>query len=304
VAAINISALARQMKHLLEASISSEAQLRIELRDDMPTFEGEPSQVRETFLDLVTNASRALAGKPGVIVIRTDVICADRVYLAQTYLGDGLDEGHFVTLEVSDSGIGMDRETQERIFEPFYSSRFNGRGLGLARVLETMRAHKGAIKVYSQEGQGTRFRLFFPCTVEGADSGDQALQECHKPTRQGATVLVIDDEEIVRIVTQQVLEELGFNVITAVDGRQGVDLYKANADRIDVVLLDMTMPYLNGEEVYREIRQISADVAVILSSGYDEQEAIGQFSEEGVAGFLQKPYRANELAAKLHHVLA
>ena len=300
---VNLSTMVADMTHLFEAAVSRKAELRIDIAADLPTIEGDPALLREMIMNLIRNASRSLDGGDGRITVRTGVIDADRTYLVQTYLGEGLEEGHYASVEVSDTGSGMDRETQERAFEPFFKGGFGGRGLGLATVMETVRSHMGAIKLYSELGQGTRFRIFFPCQPPSGERAAGGDNDAIRTLREGGTVLVIDDEEIVRAVTVQVLEGIGFRALTAVDGQNGVDMFQAHAEEIDVVLLDMTMPYLSGEEVFREIKQVREDVVVILSSGYDEQDAYEQFTEKGIAGFLQKPYRAQDLVRRLQEVL-
>jgi CheY-like chemotaxis protein len=226
----------------------------------------------------------------------------ERAYLNEVYLDEELEEGTYVYLEVSDSGCGMDRETADRIFEPFFTTKFTGRGLGLAAVLGIVRGHKGAIKIYTEEGKGTTFKILFPALSEVAGPVKGQHDEDIEWSGKG-TVLLADDEEIVRIAGGNMLEELGFTVLLAEDGRQAVDIFRERANEITFVLLDLTMPRMSGEEAFTEIRRIRPDARVILCSGYNEQEVSNRFVGKGLAGFIQKPYRYQTLRNKAREVL-
>ena len=215
--------------------------------------------------------------------------------------GDDIAPGHYILLEVHDTGQGMDQATLSRIFDPFFTTKFTGRGLGLAAVLGIVRGHKGAIKVYSHPGQGTTFKVFFPLAREkGSVAAPPAV-----PTdfRGSATILIVDDEDVVLRMAQSTLERYGYQVLVAVNGREAVDIFKQQPDRVALVLLDMTMPVLSGEETLHELKRIRPNVRVIASSGYNEVEALRRFGQ-GVRGFLQKPYRAAQLAEKIKTSLA
>jgi two-component system, cell cycle sensor histidine kinase and response regulator CckA len=223
-------------------------------------------------------------------------------YLSETYLDDDLPEGSYVYFEVVDSGCGMDRETRARIFDPFFTTKFAGRGLGMAAVLGIVRGHKGAIKVYSEVGRGSTFKVLFPGGGRGA--GDRGPDRwANDDWKSRGVVLVADDEESIRVLARKTLERAGFQVLLAKDGRQAVELFRDQGEAIRFVLLDMTMPHLDGQETFRELRRIRKDVTVILSSGYNEKEATEAFVGKGLAGFIQKPYRPTELLALVRGVL-
>ena len=296
---LDISHAIEEMQHLLEVSVSKKAVLRFDLPADLPRFEADVSQLRQIILNLVINASEALEEKSGIISIAAGAMRCDAAYLDDLRLDEELSPGDYVWLEVSDTGAGMDAETRGKIFDPFFSTKFTGRGLGLAATLGIVRGHRGAIKVYSEPGRGTTFKVLFP-VVDLEDAGaPPERRSADRSWRGSGTILLVDDEETVRAVGRRMLERLGFEVRCARDGREGVEMFEQHADEIDLVLLDMTMPRLNGEEAFREIRRIRADVRVILMSGYNEQEAIGRFAGKGLAGFMQKPLSVDALRAEL-----
>ena len=299
----NLSRLVEEMDYLLEAVTSKKTVLKYSLEDNLPAVHADATQIRQVIVNLVTNASEAIGEKSGVITVSTGVAEVDRGYLSGTYLGDGLADGFYVFLEVSDTGCGMDEETMAKVFDPFFTTKFTGRGLGLAAVLGIVRGHNGAIKIYSELGRGTTFKILLPCCETSALETGDAEEGATTEWQGSGTILVVDDVDTVRSTAKMMLERLGFTVLTADDGRRGVEVFRDHADEIVLVLLDLTMPHMGGEDAFREMRRIRSDVRVILSSGYDEQEAVNRFAGKGLAAFLQKPYRVATLIAKLREVL-
>ncbi len=298
---VHLSLLVEEMAHLLQVSVSKKCVLKYKLDPNLPLIQGDPAQLRQVVMNLVVNASEAIADQSGVISVSTGAMHCDRAYLKEAYLDDERPEGRYVFIEVADNGAGMAPEVRARIFEPFYSTKFTGRGMGLAAVLGIVRSLSGAIKVYSEPGQGTTFKVLVPAVeaVETAVAAAPASAEW----RGHGTVLVADDEQAVCKVAAQMLERLGFKVLLARDGREAVEVFRKNVQSIVVVLLDMTMPHLSGEEAYREMRRIQSDVRVVLSSGYSEEDATQHWAGKGLAGFIQKPYRSAELARVLRAAL-
>jgi CheY-like chemotaxis protein len=213
-----------------------------------------------------------------------------------------LEPGYYIWLEVSDTGCGMNAEVQRRIFEPFFTTKFTGRGLGLSAVLGIVRGHKGALQVESQLGKGTTFRLLFPAVQADAVLVRKESTQSDRWKGKGR-VLLVDDEQDVRTLGQKMLERLGFEVAVAANGFEALEIYKQRPGQFVLVLLDLTMPYLNGEETFRELCQIDPEVKVILSSGYSESEVASRFAGERLAGFVQKPYSLQELRQRLREVL-
>ena len=297
---IDLNILLEEMLHMLEVSISKKALLRLNLHTPLPSVEADATQMRQIVMNLVINASEAIGDKSGVIAITTGCMDCDRKYLKDVWLDENITAGLYVYLEIADSGCGMDKDTLSKLFDPFFTTKFTGRGLGMAAVLGIVRGHKGAIKVYSELNRGTTFKILLPASDRPAE-----LFNGHKPADdwQGSgKVLLVDDEETVRGIGREMLQELGFTVITADDGSEGVLAFKENPD-IAFVILDLTMPHMDGEQCFRELRQLKPDVKVIMSSGYSEQEVAGKFIGKGLAGFIQKPYKLSVLKDAIKRIL-
>lgn len=298
---IDMTALVEEMRELIEASVSDRADLRFQLQRDLPLIKADETEIRQVVMSLVRNAAEAIGEDGGKITITTGTAVCDPATLAETYLGEELPEGTYVLLEVADTGCGMDSQTQARIFDPFFSTKFTGRGLGLAAVLGIVRGINGALRVDSRRGGGTTIRVLVPGRGE-VDVRNESLEEAIQQPAAPLTVLVVDDDEVVRSLTRQMLEEAGFSVIVAADGREAVDEFTTSSGLVDLVLLDMTMPRMDGETTFKHLREIRADVPVIVSSGYSEHEAMKRFPEPRPAGFLQKPYRLGELVEAVQRV--
>ncbi len=304
---VHLPMLAREMSPLLTASIAKTASLRYDFEADLPLIRGDIAQLHQVIMNLVTNASDAIGDQPGTITIRAYTAELDEESLAETYLHDRLEPGQFVCLEVQDSGCGMNQETLSRIFDPFFSTKFAGRGLGLASVLGIVRAHKGAIGLESSPGKGATFRVYFPAVahIAAAEAAAESVTaDDVGDWRASGLILIVDDEKPVREVARAILEHRGFRTLLATDGREAIRLFEEHCGEITLVLLDLTMPELDGIEVLRQLHGMRSNVPVILSSGYTRQDAIGQNGDEGAAAFIQKPYLPHELVRTVRDVLA
>jgi PAS domain S-box-containing protein len=297
---VDLNPLIESLSELLATAMSKKARLRHRLSPGLPPVEADPSQIQQIVMNLLTNASEALGDETGTVTISTDLVRAERPIVSDWPEPQEIPAGAYVSLEVQDSGEGMDRKTRARMFDPFYTTKFTGRGLGLAAVLGAVRQHRGGIFVESEPGRGTSVKVLIP-VVEGArlpPRPDEAASPTQGPG-SARTVLVIDDEAAVVLLIRSILEQEGHRVLSAGDGRRGLEVLQENLDGIDLVLLDLTMPELDGEATYSRIRDMDPKVPVVLMSGFSEADLRGRFEGRRVAGFLQKPFRAEQLVEKL-----
>jgi CheY-like chemotaxis protein/two-component sensor histidine kinase len=299
---ISLSQLVKAMLHLLEVSISKNVALNSDFAENLPAIKADPTQIGQVVMNLMTNASEAISENNGVISINANTMNCDQQYLTGTYLGDDLTQGVYVYVEVEDTGSGMNDETKERLFDPFFSTKFTGRGLGLSAVLGIVRSHQGAIKLHSEAGVGTTIRVLFPAVAQSASGVIEPAEKTQLWEGSG-TILIVDDEAAVLAVTAQMLEQKGFKVLTAADGRECIDIFKDYKEEIICVLLDLTMPDMDGGATYPELRKIKDDVKVILCSGYNHQDVAARFAGKGLTNFIQKPYGVDELYEKLYEVV-
>jgi len=286
---INLSNMVNEITNLLEVSITKNVVLKYQLVDNLPAVEADIAQMQQVIMNLVINASEAIENKSGVICISTGVINLDQSYLQDTSINIDVQEGRYVFLEVSDTGIGMDAQTQQRIFEPFFTTKFTGRGLGMSAVLGIIRGHHGTMKVYSELNRGTTFKILLPISNQKPEKIGP-IQTISKQWQGSGAVLIVDDEEAIRETAAMMLEDMGFSILTAENGLDGVEVYRKHQHDISAVLLDMSMPKLDGQGCFQELRRINKNVKVVLSSGYNEQDATSRFTGKGLAGFVQKPY--------------
>jgi CheY-like chemotaxis protein len=299
---VELAELVRDTLPLIELSVSKRAEVSLRLAASNAAIKADVIQMRQVVMNLVLNAAEALEGKGGVITITTGEVDADAAYLAEAWSSPDLATGRYVYLEVHDTGCGMSPEVQSRIFDPFFTTKFSGRGLGLSAVIGIVRGHGGAVRVYSEEGKGTSFKLLFPAVQGSPDRPETGPKK--RAFRGSGAVLVVEDESIVRRVIVQMLTALDFEVVEAVDGKQGIAEFTAHRSRIRAVLMDLTMPEMDGETALREIRRVAAEVPVLFMSGYDAQDALSRFADMGRSGFIQKPFSMDALAAALQALLA
>jgi PAS domain S-box-containing protein len=290
---LDLSCEVREMGTLLRTAMSKQAALHWDLASDLPPITADPTQVRQVVMNLITNASDALGDETGTISLRTGL----------THEADnGKPASPFVFLEVADTGCGMDNSTLQRIFDPFFSTKFSGRGLGLAAVMGIVERHQGHIRITTAPNEGTTFRILFPAASGTADA---------VPVRAGAsewrgqgTVLVVEDEEGVREVVGRMVERLGFEVMTAGDGMAALEALERHTGPVAAVLLDLSMPRMGGQEALGHLRARRPDVPVILMSGYTEQEVAAKLLDgsTGAVAFLQKPFLPEDLTSILRHI--
>jgi PAS domain S-box-containing protein len=302
---LNLNTIIEEMWPLLEISVSKKATLNFAMASALPDLEADPSQLRQIVMNLVINASEALEEKPGLITISTRVAKADAASLAPLHpAAPEVAEGDFVVLEVADTGCGMTPETQAKILDPFFTTKFVGRGLGLAAVLGVVRAHAGTLQIQSEPGRGSTFRILLP--LDKSPAAEDAVGPARPAGEDGrrGTVLLVDDDEGVLSIGTQMLQKSGFAVITATDGKQAVVKFRAHAASITATILDLTMPQMGGDEALEQIRLIRPDARVLLVSGFSEPEPGPHWTREGRCAFLQKPFKPAELIQALLQLLS
>jgi PAS domain S-box-containing protein len=287
----------REITALIAASIPKNVEVRLMLAENLPSIEADIGQFQQLVMNLVINGAEASGEAPAIVSISTGLADVDETSIARFTYGE-LKPGRYVSIEVRDTGGGMDADTQRKIFDPFFTTKFTGRGLGLAAVLGIVRGHKGGIRVRSAPGRGTVFEVLFPVAARSVE------RESRRPElRAGAqTVLVADDEPLVRRVASAALQKYGYRVLGAENGKEALEVFRSRAAEIALVVLDMTMPVMGGEQAFQELRKIRPEIRVIASSGYSEAEAVERFGQ-GIAGFMQKPYSAQTLVEKVAEVL-
>ena len=299
---LNVSILVRDIVQLVRPSIPKKVALNLELREDLPPIEADRGQVQQIVMNLAINAAEAIGSHDGLITIRTRPQEVDDAYLrARPEAADLLQPGQYVVLEVQDNGAGMDGAVKAKIFDPFFSTKFTGRGLGLAAVAGIVRGHKGAILVTSAPGKGSVFEVLLPQAAGAAETSAEAAASL-APQGSGV-VLVIDDESVVRTVAKRALERSGYTVLLADGGPAAINMLKRHPGKIDMAVLDLSMPGMSGEETLPEIRKVRPELKVFVSSGYSEVEAMTMFKGQRVTGFIQKPYTAAALTETVKRAL-
>ena len=299
---IDLRALVEEMTYLLRVSIFKSTTLEFDFADDLCAIEGDSSQLRQVVLNLILNASDAMGDQGGVIRLSLHNTDIEGQPLVDRWTGARLEIDRAVSLTVADSGEGIDDETLAKIFDPFFSTKTKGRGLGLAAVVGIVRSHSGAITVESKPGRGASFTVSFPAVDRGAPEPSDGPSS-DPPWRGEGTIMVVDDEPNARRIAQLFLEEVGFDVILAENGPEALELFGERGQEVTAVVLDLTMPKMSGEETFRRLRQLREDLPVILSSGYPEQDVTRRFEGQPWAGFIQKPYRFAALVQKLREIL-
>jgi PAS domain S-box-containing protein len=299
---VDLSDLIKSISVLVHSSVPKNVHLRLELTDQLPSIEADPGQIQQVVMNLIINGAEAIPeGVYGSVCVVTTALTVDHDYATSFDSSYVLSPGEYVSLEVHDTGVGMSEDTKRKIFDPFFTTKVHGRGLGLSAVLGIIRGHKGALRVYSEVGKGSTFRVLLPA-VAGLLQKEEPKASLKFAMNTG-TVLVIDDEEIIGRTIRLALERHGYRVLLAQDGVAGIELFKTGHAEIALVILDLTMPKISGEETLRQLRAIRPSTAVILSSGYSQTEATRKFVGKGLASFLQKPFTLAQLLASVESAM-
>jgi signal transduction histidine kinase/CheY-like chemotaxis protein len=299
IRSVDLNQLVRQNLNLLAAALPKQVELHRRLPDGLPRVAADPSQMQQVVMNLILNAAEAIGNGKGSVLVSTaarEVTQADDL---RQPTGEPLLAGLYVELRVQDDGPGMDTATLSRVFEPFFTTKATGRGLGLAAVQGIVRGHRGGLEAESAPGVGTTFAIYLPATPDLPEQEPMPVA----PAAEGI-VLVVDDEPTVLDMIASVFEDAGIPWIAATDGDAAVRLFGQRRAVIRLVLLDLSMPGLSGEDTFEALRRLNADVRIVLSSGYSEAEATRRFVGRGLAGFLQKPYRPETLVETVRRALS
>lgn len=301
---VDMAALVDDMVQMLRATISKSVDIQLDLAPDIPRINGDASQLRQIVMNLIINASEAIGEAHGVIRVKLAVTAIRPGHQDGDHLGRVMTPGRYVCLEVSDTGCGMDEETKSRLFEPFYTTKFTGRGLGMSAVLGILTAHDGALQLSSYPCQGTTFKVYLPAPGS-RHAGDQQQEPAAPavPWQGSGTVLLVEDEEQVLFVAKNMLAALGFAVMEAKNGREALESYRNNGSGIDLVITDIGMPLMGGYELIGELKKINPALPMVVSSGFGDTVVSSRLAREDVAGLVSKPYNLDQLREVLKSVL-
>jgi two-component system, cell cycle sensor histidine kinase and response regulator CckA len=298
----DLSKIVEEMLALLKVSVNKRAVINANLDSDLPSIRASAAQLRQIVMNLITNASDAIGDREGVICVITSRISLER----KSAVVSGLRDGDYVTLEVSDTGRGMSPETQNRIFDPFFTTKSAGRGLGLAVVSGIVRSLGGAIVVSSEPDKGSNFQVLLPCGETAGSEVTEPISAIDESADlfRSRVVLVVEDEEPLRIAIVKMLRRKGFEVLEAANGSAAIELLWTNRGRIDLILLDMTIPGASSREVVAEAEQIKPDVRIVLTSAYSEEMLTPLTNRSKIRGFIRKPFQFTALEQALRNALS
>lgn len=303
VSAFDMAKLVSDMRELLEVSLSKKT--TIEIRDSTrpALLEGNPTQIRQVVMNVLMNASEAIGDRPGSIVIGTSTKTLTSDQLATMFFGEGLEPGAYVCLEVVDDGEGMAPDVGARIFDPLFSTKRAGHGLGMAAVGGIMRVHRGAIEIDSSVGEGTTMRIFLPAGEGVVEAPETDAEPTAAPGLRRGTVLVVDDEPDLREILSETLMAAGYRTVCAGDGSEAMAIIDSRRHDLTAAVVDMMLPNVDGAELHTHLMAAQPDVHVVLTSGYNEREATRRITDAGAARFVKKPYRPAELVAVLDEMV-
>ena len=301
---VNMATKVDDIVNMLKSTLPRNTVIKTDLSAKIPLIEGDASQLRQVVMNLIINASEAIGTEQGEVDVSLSriTVIAGREY--EDYHGKVIPPGEYVCLEVTDNGCGMDEATKWRIFEPFYTTKFTGRGLGMSAVLGIIKSHAGALQLFSQPGLGTTFKVYLPVPAGGAD-GDE-VQTASEPVTKwlgSGTILLAEDEESIRDIAKAFLEMFGFTVLEAVNGKEALEIYKNNTTEITLVVTDMGMPVMDGCQLFNELKKLNPELPIIVSSGYGDVEVVARIGSDNIAGLISKPYNPDQLREVLKSVV-
>jgi len=289
--------------NMLKVTIRQNVVIKTKYSPDIPSIMGDAGQLRQIVMNLVINAAEAIGEAQGEVCVsltKADINAGS----SRDHLGTVIPAGRHLCLEVTDNGFGMDDETRRRIFEPFYTTKFTGRGLGMSAVLGILKAHNGALQLSSQSGHGTTFKVYLPAQTSETTRGENQIESTPPVLWQGSgTILLVEDEEQIRGIAKNFLETFGFSVLEAVNGKEALDTYHKNAAEITLVLTAMGMPIMDGYELFAELKKLNSQLPIIVSSGYGDAEVSARIGSDNIAGIISKPYNPSQLREVLKRVI-
>jgi PAS domain S-box-containing protein len=299
---VDMTSLLDEMLGMLKSSLPQNVTIKPYLSGDIPPIVGDASQLRQVAVSLIMNASEAIGEEQGNIRVALTKTNISAGQPEKDYADQAIPTGQYLCMEVTDTGCGMDDETKRRIFEPFYTTKFVGRGLGMSAVLGIITSHKGALQFTSQPGHGTTFKVYLP--VQNGESSVESLQQTTPSDWRGrGTILLVEDEPQLITVARTLLESLGFLVIEASNGIEAIEKYRKNAADIIMVVTDIGMPLMDGYELIAELKKLDPALPVIVSSGFDDKAVTSKIPPEDIAGLISKPYRFDQLREVLRGVV-
>ena len=300
---VNTWMLVDEMVSMLKTTIQKNVVIKPNLGADIPSITGDASQIRQVVMNLIINAAEAIGdaeGEINVSLAKTEIKAGQA---EKDHLGLIIPAGRYICIEVSDNGCGMADDTRRKIFEPFYTTKFTGRGLGMSAVLGIIKAHNGALQLESQQGQGTAFKVYLPVQLSKYET-EEAHQKTASAAWQGSgTILLVEDEAQVKLIAIALIEMLGFKVLDAANGKEALELYQQNSADITMVITDMGMPVMNGYELFYKLKQLDPMLPIIISSGFGEGDIASKIPREEIAGLINKPYKFDQLRDVLRGVV-
>ena len=300
---VNMRYLVKEIVKMLSSAIKKNVAIKLDIQRDLPVITGDTSQIQQVVMNLIINAAEAIGDANGTINVALAQNMVQVGHADTDFLGQAIRAGGYVCLDVADTGCGMDEETQARIFEPFYTTKFAGRGLGMSAILGIIRSHGGALQLSSTQGVGTSFRVWFPLPAQPLAVETVPIAEPVVSWKGSATILLVDDEGALRTIGSALLAAMGCTVLTAANGREALAIHHERGSGIDLVLLDLLMPEMGGVETYRELRKKAPSLPIIICSGYTVDDVSEEICHDEQAGFLRKPYQPDELRSVLHTYL-
>lgn len=300
---VNIGAQVADAVRMLQSTLPQNIVIKFDSPPELPEIKADASQINQVAMNLIINASEAIGEAQGEIRVAITRCLIEDGQTEKDYLGKIITPGWYACLEVSDNGCGMSAETYNRIFEPFYTTKFAGRGLGMSAVLGIVTAHRGALQLFSQPEQGTTFKIYLPLQIKHTAESGYLPQKNSASWKTTGTVLLVEDEEQVLMIANSMLKALGFTVIEALNGKDALDLYQNKSSVITLVLTDIGMPIMDGYELISELKKLNPELPIIISSGFGDVDISSKVSSKDVAGLISKPYSFNQMREVINSVI-